>query len=90
MINIVALSVPPFSSLMLYGIATPHVNHGFGVNVILPATSIVTTHPVTGILCATPGVSVTPLISVILRLCPSTSLSLTNGCNNTLAPTAQV
>ncbi len=53
---------------MLYGIATPPVNHGFGVNVILPATSIVTTHPVTGILCATPGVSVTPLISVILRL----------------------
>lgn len=90
MINIVALSVPPCPSLIAYGIATPHVNHGSAINVILPATSIVTTHPVTGIFCATPGVRITPLISVIVRLCPSTSLSLTNGCNNILAPTAQV
>jgi len=75
-ISTIAVSVAPNSSTILYGNVTTHANPVFGTKVIIPAVSIVTTHPLTGILCATPGVTVTPLIEVIVRSSPSGLTSL--------------
>ena len=43
---------------------------------MIPAGLIFTTHHDTGMLCAVPGVSVTPLILVIVRSSPSGLTSL--------------
>jgi len=74
---IFAVSVPPFPSLIVYGMTTSPVNPGFGVNVIVPSGFNVAVHH--GIVTVLPGITVTPLISVIVRGFPSGSVSLPSG-----------
>ena len=71
-----AVSVLPNSSMMLYGNVTTQANPVSGTNVVIPAGLIFTIQPVTGILCAIPGVRVMPLILVIVRSSPSGFTSL--------------
>ena len=71
-----AVSVLPNSSIILYGNVTTQANPVLGTNVVIPAGLIFTTHHDTGMLCAVPGVSVTPLILVIVRSSPSGLTSL--------------
>ena len=66
-------SVLPRVSVIVYGKITGPTNHGSGVNVINPVLLTFTTHHDTGMVCAVPGVSVTPLISVIVIVPLATS-----------------
>ena len=50
-----------------------------GVNVIVPSAATSTVPPVTGMLCAVPGVKVVPLMLVIVKVSTSTSVSAVSG-----------
>ena len=64
----VVVSVLPRVSLIVYGKLTGPTNPGFGTKVINHVLLIFTTHHDTGMLCATPGVSGTPLILVMVSI----------------------
>ena len=76
-----AVAVPPWPSLMTYGKLTVPLKLAAGVKVITPAALTLTVPLVTGIVCATPGVSVVPLMLVTVSGLPSGSLSPVSGAS---------
>lgn len=68
---------------MVYGNPVGPVYNGSGIKLMTPVLLTVTIPLGTSILCATPEVSVTPLILVILSICPLGSVSLSNRSSTT-------
>ena len=73
---------------MLTGVA--ELKFAAGVKVITPAAVTFTVPLVTAITCAMPGVKVVPLMLVMLKASPSTSLSPVNGVKVTVPSSATV